>query len=777
METSDSNVLASAVWYAEKYGFKIVPGWIDEFDRKRPWLSGWSENASSDPNVIRDWWMARPDSIVGLCCGLSNLIVVDIDIHDESKNGYESLHHLLVGLGRDEEWFDSLTIVSRSGGGGKHYIFRAPDGIDLTKRKIAWKPGIDILIGGSFVVLPPSQHPSGTNYAWEVPPTEREIGELPPELVQDLVKSTTAINPEERMNNARYQDILEQGSGDGARNNDLIRLIGWMRRKIGDTAEAHVEIRAKLEAWRDRCDPPYRGGADDDEFERTWQSGLQLPHVGFVDWFQDALANAGFEGETTRDLSLWMEPRIGALVRRDLAGELFFWNGKRWEPDDPKHISSYGMLDSRWGVIDSFQRDTESAATQLEQAGGTRAATRLRTWSAAMRERAPMIDAMRMVTGRQEAVRDADWDAHSALFHCANGVLDLRNGTLVPHDPAFMNRALCPTAWNPTAKRPVAWMRLLGYMLPNDEQMQRYVAAALGFSLWGDNHQKALFVLHGEANNGKSTLLQSFMQVIGIAQERKTLAYAGLVEKKVMAESKTDQHPAGLADALLKRVGVMSGEWGMSDKLNLELVKAITGDDMLSARFMREDFAVFLPKVTPWIATNHGLQLREFDSSIRARLKLIELHGVIPEAVRKPSNEVRAELLGEAEAVLNLVVQEMLRARGKGGLVAIEPQALRDAVTESVDEQDTVMQWVDMRLRDLRVGLEAGTEADMATLARDHGLSFKMLHADFEARMHHINTNLFGQRMCKILHVRSAALPKVQENGMRDRHYPVTWLD
>ena len=767
-------VLASAIWYAQRYGFAIVPGFIDEFGRKRPWLAGWSERASFDEDEIRSWWQARPDSLVGLCCGQSNVIVVDVDVHGDGPNGYESLWMMLREYGKDEEWFNSLTVVSRSGGGGRHYIFRAPEGIDLTKRKISWRPGIDILIGGSFVVLPPSPHPSGTEYAWEASPEDRAIGDLPSELVQDLLKSTDAINPEERVNAQAYEQLLEHGSGTGNRNNDLIRLIGWMRRRIGDTPADHERIRERLEQWRDRCDPPYRGPAEDDEFERTWQSGLRLPHVGFVDWFQDALANAGFDGETTRDLSLWMEPRIGALVRRDSAGEIFLWDSKKWVIDDPKHMTSYGMLDSRWMVIDAFQRDTDSAAAQLEMAGQTRPANRLRAWSAKMRERAPMIDALRMVAGRQEVTRDGDWDPHPHLFHVQNGALDLHNGQLLPHDPAFMNRAIAPIAWNPTARTPTAWMKLLNYMLPDEIDTQRYLLAALGFSLWGDNHQKALFVLHGDANNGKSTLLQTFIDVIGVPRERKTVGYAGLIEKKVLAEARGDQHPAGLADALLKRVGVLSGEWGSSDKLNLELVKAITGDDMLSARFMREDFAVFLPKVTPWIATNHMLQLREFDQSIRARLKLIELPGVIAEADRRPSHQVRAELKAEAEQILNAVVQEMLKAREAGGLAAIEPPSLRQAVEDAIDVQDTVLAWANMRLSPL---CDLASGAAWEALARDMGLPFSVLVQDFEMRFHPINRNQFAQRLCKILGVKAKDCPLRLENGMRERRYPVRWAE
>lgn len=772
VQSHSTRVLSAALWYAEHYGWAIVPGFLDEFGRKRPWLQGWSENASFDPDIVRNWWATNPESLVGLCCGMSNVIVVDVDVHDELKNGYESLELMLRSINRTQEWFDGLTVVSRSGGGGKHYIFKAPDGIDLTKRKLAWKPGIDVLIGGSFVVLPPSPHPSGTNYAWEVSPEERAVAEVPGELIQLLLRDTDAINLEERANAGHYADILEQGSGSGERNNDLIRLIGWLRRRIGDTPDDHVEIRRQIEEWRDKCDPPYRGPAEDDEFERTWQSGLRMEHAPFVDWYRDALENAGFEGETTRDLSLWMEPRIGALVRRDQAGEIFLWNGKRWIRDDERRVASYGMLDSRWGIIDAFQRDTDSVVQQLALAGQTRPANLLKTWSAKMRERAPMIDALRMVVGRQEVTLNSEWDPDPSVLHCTNGVLDLTNGTLMPHEPGRKNRALCPTAWNPTAKKPNAWLKLLDYMLPGEYEMQRYLLAALGFSLWGDNHQKALFVIHGHANNGKSTLLQTFMRMLGIVEEAKTVSYAGLIDKKVMAETKGEQHPAGLADALLKRVGVLSGEWGMNDKLNLEVIKAITGDDMLNARFMREDFQMMRPKVTPWIATNHELLLREFDSSIRARLKLINLHGVIPEAERKPSYTIRAELEAEAEGFLRVIVEEMLKARALGGLKAIEPQSLRDAVAASLDDQDVATAWIQSRLIDMRA---ESPDVDPAQLAKERGLSIADMHEDFCTHAFGVSAASLAMRLKAAFDIRPSEVPQMLRNGVRSKYYPLRW--
>ena len=166
------------------------------------------------------------------------------------------------------------------------------------------------------------------------------------------------------------------------------------------------------------------------------------------------------------------------------------------------------------------------------------------------------------------------------------------------------------------------------------------------------------------------------------------------------------------------------------------------------------------------------LQLREFDSSIRARLKLIELSGTIPEADRKPSHVVRAELEKEGESILNLVVQEMLKARTAGGLAAIEPESLKQAVEDAIDGLYAVLAWANMRLSPL---CDLASGAAWMDLARDSGLPFSALVSDFEMRFHPINRNTFAQRLCKILKIRSKDLPLKQDNGVRERWYPLTW--
>ena len=79
---------------------------------------------------------------------------------------------------------------SRTGGGGQHLFFRAPDGWLVPNN--ATQLGVDIKGQGGFVVLPPSLHISGNHYAWEAGYGPHEAGELE-EAPQWLLDALDAV--------------------------------------------------------------------------------------------------------------------------------------------------------------------------------------------------------------------------------------------------------------------------------------------------------------------------------------------------------------------------------------------------------------------------------------------------------------------------------------------------------------------------------------------------------------------------------------------------------
>src|SRR6201999_2576337 len=79
-------------------------------------------------------------------------------------------------------------------GKGKHLYFRYPEGGIGNRANFAAIAGFDLRGEGGYVVAPPSLHPSGSTYTWEIAPEETELAEMPMWL-QDILSGTPTPPP------------------------------------------------------------------------------------------------------------------------------------------------------------------------------------------------------------------------------------------------------------------------------------------------------------------------------------------------------------------------------------------------------------------------------------------------------------------------------------------------------------------------------------------------------------------------------------------------------
>jgi hypothetical protein len=154
-------------------------GCPDKQKGKHPRLSEWPEHATTDAVRIQAWWKKWPTANIGIVTGpQSGLAVLDID----PRNGGDvTLAQLLAHHGALPE-----TPIVLSGGGGQHYDFLLTD--DLPSLKL---DGIDFLTAGHYVLAPPSLHPSGQRYTWELSSEPDDVPLAPiPAWLRTLVETT-----------------------------------------------------------------------------------------------------------------------------------------------------------------------------------------------------------------------------------------------------------------------------------------------------------------------------------------------------------------------------------------------------------------------------------------------------------------------------------------------------------------------------------------------------------------------------------------------------------
>ena len=180
--------LDHALAYAN-LGWRVAPA---KPGTKRPSIDQWQKLANNDPVRIRRYWTKHPDHGVCIVTGIESAIFA-IDI-DPDKGGDDSLRALETVHGPLPDTAESLT-----GGGGRHLIYRWPTDGDIRNNQSGRLGiGIDIRGTGGQIVAPPTIHPNGRGYHWEVehsPLDGHAVAEAPGWLLDLLNTDPAASEP------------------------------------------------------------------------------------------------------------------------------------------------------------------------------------------------------------------------------------------------------------------------------------------------------------------------------------------------------------------------------------------------------------------------------------------------------------------------------------------------------------------------------------------------------------------------------------------------------
>lgn len=156
---------------------------------KHPRISAWQKNASINERQIRDWWRKWPRANIGIACGKSSLVVLDVDPRHGGDRALSELAKRHSGERYNTEVVNELvaTLASETGGGGEHYVYRAPLGVNIRNAaNLDSLAGLDVRGDGGYFVAAPSLHVSGARYQWRDGATEP--GDVPAWLVPVLTR-------------------------------------------------------------------------------------------------------------------------------------------------------------------------------------------------------------------------------------------------------------------------------------------------------------------------------------------------------------------------------------------------------------------------------------------------------------------------------------------------------------------------------------------------------------------------------------------------------------
>ena len=129
--TSDNANLTAALALAAA-GVKIFPAGAD----KRPLFKRWQEIATTDHDIISDWWRGVPYALPAIACGVNGLLVIDLDRHANGSDGVSAFNALVAqhgGLPPDVP-------MVKTPNNGLHLYFRQPPGEPLGNGRGVFRP-------------------------------------------------------------------------------------------------------------------------------------------------------------------------------------------------------------------------------------------------------------------------------------------------------------------------------------------------------------------------------------------------------------------------------------------------------------------------------------------------------------------------------------------------------------------------------------------------------------------------------------------------------------
>ncbi|MEU9833272.1 phage/plasmid primase, P4 family [Streptosporangium sp. NPDC048047] len=343
------------------------------------------------------------------------------------------------------------------------------------------------------------------------------------------------------------------------------------------------------------------------------------------------------------------------------------WDGARWETDSTGKTQRRAKAVARGALgwadeieDEDIRKQTLAAAKRLESSRG--------------------IGGILTLAGTEKVVAldPSELDADPWLLNCANGVLDLRTGELLDHDPELHLTKVTRAAYNPAAPAP-KFKAFVERILPNPD-VRSFVQRYLGYALLGTVQEHVLAVFHGSGANGKGTLTNTVDYVLG--------DYAVTPDPELLAERTGNFHPTSSASLFGARLAVVQ-EFDEGRRLAEGTVKRLTGGDPIPCRRMREDFWEFDPSHTFILATNYRPVIRGTDEGIWRRLRLVPFDVVIPEVERDGSLPDQLKL--EADGILTWLVMGYQEWREKG---LAEPKAVTDATQAYRDDSDLIARFL-----------------------------------------------------------------------------------
>lgn len=380
--------------------------------------------------------------------------------------------------------------------------------------------------------------------------------------------------------------------------------------------------------------------------------------------------------------------RMVAMYGQDLRfnhlnKEWYYWTGKYWAVDNCGEVVRRGKaaVESLYDETQGYEWGSETRKKLVNFALKSESAGRI----------AGMLTLAQSEPGIP--VLPEEFDADPWLFNVDNGTIDLRTGTRQEHRREDLLTCLSPVAYDPEATCDTFerfLFEIMGYAHDQEtakqaDDLSYFLQLSFGYALTGDCREECFWMFWGGGANGKGTLMHCMSYIFGTY-------WLNVSTETLLAKDSPGQQIRSDVARLAGPRMITAAEIDKGRRLSESLVKALTGQDSVTARFLYGKEFDFVPRFKLFIETNNKPIIKDQTNATWRRLKLVEF----PMDFREnPDRELGDKLRRESPGILAWLVRGCLAWQQGGNLC--EPDCVKQAVQHYRNQMNPLKEFLDAR--------------------------------------------------------------------------------
>jgi putative DNA primase/helicase len=350
-------------------------------------------------------------------------------------------------------------------------------------------------------------------------------------------------------------------------------------------------------------------------------------------------------------------------------GRWLEWAGHYWRPDNDGQITRLALKAVRARYHNAAEIESlDQRETASKKAITSEQRARLTSMLSIAQDLKPIAD------------NGENWDTNPYLFAAANTVIDLRTGQPIPGNQADMITMISPAKYEPEAKAP-RWLQFQNEIHADLPEIVKWKQKYLGYCMAGLTTEQLLLMAIGNGANGKTVELNTIEYVLG--------DYAYNAPFTMFELNERSSIPNDLA-ALSNKRFVTARETTEGSRFNEGRIKALTGGDPITARFLHAEFFTFNPVAKYMLAVNSRPRVQDQSYGFWRRVKLTPYNQRF-EGDRVDKNLIDT-LKGESSGILNYLIEGFLIWQKEG--LEPTPDCITVATHEYEAESDPIAEFL-----------------------------------------------------------------------------------